>query len=359
MKGPNTMSRRDWLKLGGVGVAGLSGASILALARHGGAAAALERAGLRQDVDSAEQLQQLRMGVYGDHPPGDGFDPMAFLTEFDYGRVVPDPSGRTMREYEMVAVDREIEVAPGVWFPAWTYNGQVPGPTLRCTEGDVLRIRFSNAGSHAHTIHFHGTHPTEMDGVFPDVKPGQQFTYEFEAKPFGVHPYHCHSLPLKRHIHKGLYGVLIVDPPGGRTPAREMVMVMNGFDTNFDGENEVYAVNTAAFYYQTRPIRVGVKEPVRIYLVNMTEFDPVNSLHLHAAMFRFYRTGTRLDHHELTDTIMLCQGERGIIEMELENSGLHMVHAHQSEFAELGWMSFIDAVPHLAAEAGLPVHRHG
>ncbi len=47
MKGPNTMSRRDWLKLGGVGVAGLSGASILALARHGGAAAALERVGLR------------------------------------------------------------------------------------------------------------------------------------------------------------------------------------------------------------------------------------------------------------------------------------------------------------------------
>jgi FtsP/CotA-like multicopper oxidase with cupredoxin domain len=91
----------------------------------------------------------------------------------------------------------------------------------------------------------------------------------------------------------------------------------------------------------------------------MTEFDPINSLHLHAGMFRFYRTGTRLDHHELTDTVMLCQGERGILEMELENPGLHMVHAHQSEFTELGWMSFIEAVPHLAADAGVPVLRYG
>ncbi|MEJ2369351.1 MAG: multicopper oxidase domain-containing protein [Gemmatimonadales bacterium] len=182
----------------------------------------------------------------------------------------------------------------------------------------MSRVRFSNAGSHPHTIHFHGTHPPGMDGVFPIVEPGQRFTYEFPAKPFGVHPYHCHAIPLKRHIHKGLYGTLIVDPPGGRPPARELVMVMNGFDTNFDGENEVYAVNTAAFYYQTHPIRVGVGEPVRIYLVNLTEFDPINSLHLHAGMFRYYRTGTRPDQYELTDTIMLCQGERGIVELRLD-----------------------------------------
>jgi FtsP/CotA-like multicopper oxidase with cupredoxin domain len=353
------MSRRDWLKLGGAGVAGLSGASILALARRGGAAAALESAGVQDAVHSPQELAQLRMGVFGDHPPGDGFDPVAFLTDFDYGKVSRDSTGRTVREYEMVSVDREIEVAPGVWFPAWTYNGRVPGPTLRCTEGDLLRVDFSNAGSHPHTVHFHGTHPPRMDGVFPIVDPGERFTYEFEAKPFGLHPYHCHAIPLKRHIHKGLYGALIVDPPGGRSPAREMIMVMNGFDTNFDGENEIYAVNTAAFYYQTHPIRVGVGQPVRIYLVNMTEFDPINSLHLHAGMFRYYRTGTRLDQFDLTDTIMLCQGERGIIELELENPGLHMVHAHQSEFAELGWMSFLDAVPQLAADDGVPVHRYG
>ena len=80
-------------------------------------------------------------------------------------------------------------------------------------------------------------------------------------------------------------------------------------------------------------------------LVNVTEFDLVNSFHLHAGMFRVYRTGTDLDRHELTDTIMLCQGERHVIEFELEAPGLHMFHAHQSEFAELGWMGFFDAQP--------------
>ena len=106
-----------------------------------------------------------------------------------------------------------------------------------------------------------------MDGVEPIVNTGEEFVYEFEAKPFGLHPYHCHVMPLKRHIHKGLYGAFIVDPPGGRPLAREMVMVMNAFDTNFDGENEIYAVNTVAFHYMKHPIAVKVGEPIRIYLL--------------------------------------------------------------------------------------------
>jgi FtsP/CotA-like multicopper oxidase with cupredoxin domain len=279
----------------------------------------------------------------------DRFDPIAFLTEFDYGRASRLPDGRTLREYELVATDVEMEVAPGVYFPAWTYNGRVPGPTIRCTEGDRVRVHFRNAGSHPHTVHFHSVHPPAMDGVVPVVRPGESFTYEFDARPFGLHLYHCHTMPIKRHLHKGLYGVFVIDPPGGRPPARELVMVMNGFDTDFDGSNEVYAVNTVAFHYQKHPIPVEVGETVRVYLVNMTEFDPVNSFHLHAAMFRLYRTGTDLERHELTDTIMMCQGERHILEFELGHSGLHMFHAHQSEFAELGWMGFFEARPRTLA----------
>ena len=56
-----------------------------------------------------------------------------------------------------------------------------------------------------------------------------------------MHLYHCHAVPLKRHMHKGLYGMFIVDPKTARPPADELVMVMNGFDTNFDADNEVYA----------------------------------------------------------------------------------------------------------------------
>ncbi|HEY4643712.1 MAG TPA: multicopper oxidase domain-containing protein, partial [Bacteroidota bacterium] len=74
-------------------------------------------------------------------------DPMKFLTDFDYGTMSRLPSGQVVRDYSITAFDREVEVAPGVFFPAWTYNGTVPGPTLRSTEGDLLRIHFRNEGS--------------------------------------------------------------------------------------------------------------------------------------------------------------------------------------------------------------------
>jgi len=145
-----------------------------------------------------------------------GYDPSVFLTSFDYGTASTLPSGQTLRAYTITAVDKEIEIAPGVFFPAWTYNGRVPGPTLRCIEGDRVRVHFLNAGSHPHTIHFHGIHSAYMDGVTgigrSNVNPGENFTYEFDAYPFGCHLYHCHSVPLKRHIHKGLYGASSLTP---------------------------------------------------------------------------------------------------------------------------------------------------
>jgi FtsP/CotA-like multicopper oxidase with cupredoxin domain len=252
----------------------------------------------------------------------------------------PHSPGR-VRDYELVAVDRTIEVAQGVEFPAWTYNGTVPGPVIRATEDDLLRVRFVNSGSHPHTIHFHGIHPGKMDGVFEVVEPGDSFTYKFPARPYGMHLYHCHATPLKKHIHKGLYGAFIVDPPKPRPPARELVMVMNGYDTDGDGENNFYTVNGLAFYFAKYPIRVRKGELVRVYLANLTEFDLINSLHLHGDFFRYYPTGST-EHFEYTDTVMLCQGERGILEIEFANTGRFMFHAHQSEFAELGWMGFFD-----------------
>ena len=63
-------------------------------------------------------------------------------------------------------------------------------------------------------MHFHGIHSARMDGV-PGagvIGPGEVFVYEFDAFPLGCHLYHCHALPLKRHIHKGMYGAFIVDP---------------------------------------------------------------------------------------------------------------------------------------------------
>jgi FtsP/CotA-like multicopper oxidase with cupredoxin domain len=263
-----------------------------------------------------------------------------------YYRETPRPDGTMLREYEIVAVDREIEIAPGVYFPAWTFNGQVPGPTIRATQGDRVRINFLNQGSHPHTMHFHGWHPPAMDGSLPEhqILPGGSFVYEFDAEPFGTHLYHCHAAPLKRHIHKGMYGAFIVDPRAARPEADEMVMIMNGFDTDFDSDNEVYAVNTLANHYMTHPIRVEVGRRVRMHVINVTEFDLINSLHLHGMFFDVYRTGTRTTVDDHTDTVMLCQGERAMLETTFRYPGKFMFHAHQSEFAELGWMGMFEAV---------------
>ena len=295
------------------------------------------------------------MGVVGTYSKAT-FDPSAYLRAFNfsdlpdaersrYYRETPRPDGSLLREYEIYAVDREIEIAPGVFFPAWTYNGQVPGPTIRATEGDRIRINFLNQGSHPHGMHFHGWHPPAMDGSLPEhqVPPGGTFLYEFDAQPFGLHLYHCQSSPLKRHIHKGLYGTFLIDPRTPRPPADELVMMMNGFDTNFDADNEVYAVNTAAHFHMAEPIRVEVGKLVRIYLVNVTEFDLVNSFHLHGMFFSVNRTGTAAQGVEITDTLMLCQGERAILETTFRYPGPFMFHAHQSEFAELGWMGMFEA----------------
>jgi manganese oxidase len=367
------LNRRAMLRLGAAGGA-LAGAvgSLVPILNSGRAAPADGHAGHRDPLrqEGNPLLEGNHQGHSLSSTVGDvdvarlGFDPSVLLRTFDYGEATRANDGTTVREWDIVAYDKEIEVAPGVFFPAWTYNGQVPGPTLRANEGDRLRIRFTNAGSHPHTMHFHGIHSAYQDGVTGigrgDVLPGEEFTYEFTAEPFGCHLYHCHSTPLKRHIHKGLYGAYVVNPdPARRGDAararhpdhpesaewQELVMVMNAFDTTFDAANEVYAVNTVAFHYMKHPIEIDKRRPVRVYLVNVTEFDLINSFHLHGNFFDYYDPGTQLEPTLRTvDTVMQAQGQRGILEFSFKDHepGQYMFHAHVSEFAELGWMGVFD-----------------
>jgi FtsP/CotA-like multicopper oxidase with cupredoxin domain len=323
------ISRRALLRRSALGAAGLAASSKVMGAAERGVA----HAGSHDPSLAATQGRVTNGSI----------DPMTFLEHFDYGDVSTLPDGRTLREFQITAVDLEIEVAPGVMYPAWTYNGQVPGPTLRATEDDVVRVHFTNSGSHAHTIHFHGIHAANMDGVFEVVNPGESYEYEFTARPAGLQLYHCHAIPLKRHVAKGLYGTFIIDPKTPRPPAREMVMVLNGFDTNFDGSNETYAVNTVPFAYHHEPIEVKKGELQRIYMVNILEFDLINSMHLHGNFFNVFRTGAA-ESSDFTDTLMFCQGERHILEFTAEDTGKFMFHAHQSEFAELGWMGVFNVV---------------
>ncbi|MFC1996770.1 multicopper oxidase domain-containing protein [Chloroflexota bacterium] len=338
------LSRRDFLKLGGATLAGAAAVGTIAS----------EKASASPNKPKAhsQHIDELGPGVVGevDHKKN-LFNPSDILTDFDYGEVSTLPNGQTLREYNIVAANQNIEVVPGIEFPAWTYNGRIPGPTIRCTEGDRIRINFVNGSDHPHSMHFHGIHPAEMDGVpgtgpGGSVAPGNTFVYEFDAEPFGIHLYHCHVFPLARHIAKGLYGAFVVDPKGGRPPVdNEMIMVMHGLDIDFDDGNDFYAVNGIPFHYQINPIQIKVNETVRIYLVNILEFDLINSFHLHANFFNYYPTGTSLTPAEFTDTIMQTQAQRGIIEFSYKFPGMFMFHAHNTEFAELGWTGMLEVSP--------------
>src|ERR687887_182838 len=95
----------------------------------------------------------------------------------------------------------------------------------------------SKNNTHSHSIHMHSIHSASMDGVEQGiVAPGQNYTYDFIAQPFGVYPYHCHVEPIQDHINRGLYGMLIIDPKTPRPPMKELVMLMNGYDLNLDQE---------------------------------------------------------------------------------------------------------------------------
>ena len=342
--------------------------------------------------------------------------PVEYLTYFNCGHVSKDETGRTIRQFTLIVEENQkIPVTyEGHILDAWTFNGTIPGPTIRVTEGDLVRIRVinSNENSNPHSLHTHSIHYAKNDGVsmggYPGgaISPGRSYTYEFIAQPYGVYPYHCHVDPIADHINRGLYGMMIIDPLEPRPQMTEMAMLLNGYDMDLDLEgptkippaalfqnvedsnmtegmtdnetsaeanttlvssdmesadeqddsgddgssdedsgdrvNDIYTVNGKAFDYMMNPIVLQTGKPYRIYLVNMLEFDLVNSFHLHGAMFNYYTAGTDETPDYNTDIVTLSQGDRGIMEFTYAYPGTYMFHAHQTEFTDLGWMGLFD-----------------
>jgi FtsP/CotA-like multicopper oxidase with cupredoxin domain len=315
-----------------------------------------------------------------------------YLTHFNCGRVSQDENGQTIREFTLIVEENQnITISnAGHYFDAWTFNGTVPGPTMRMTEGDLVRINVINSedNKHTHSMHMHSIHTAKMDGVATLVSsnlhdydmnstgdafyesgmilPGKSFTYEFVAQPYGVYPYHCHVNPVADHINRGLYGMMIIDPNEPREQMTEMVMTLNGYDMDYDLEgivappsmaeirgeeereeeeerdNEIYTVNGKAFDYMDNPIPLNVGQKYRIYLLNMVEFDLINSFHLHGDMISYIPSGTQYEAIQVNDVIELGQANRGIMEFDYDNPGRYMFHAHVQEFTDLGWMGLFD-----------------
>lgn len=337
------VSRRDLLKRAGLGGAALLGGSLLGAASRDQARAEADGGGGQAQAEYMAVGDDVMSTVYGSAVgPPRGIDPAAL----DPHTFPAPPDGRpagSVRELELRVQDKLIEVGHEVFFEAWTYNGTVPAPIIRATEGDMLRIHFENRTGHAHSLHFHGAHRPEMDGWEP-IPAGGETVYEIVAGPAGVHPYHCHTMPLAEHVSRGLYGMMIVDPPGGRPPAKEVALLLSGFSNDEIGRNGIVAWNGIAGFYNDHPIKVTRGELVRAYVVNMLEYEPLGSFHLHAQTFDVYPAGMGESPVFRDDTIALAQGQRAILELTLPEYGRYMFHPHQHWLAERGSMGWFAAV---------------
>jgi len=119
-------------------------------------------------------------------------------------------------EVELVAAETTWQFKPGIDTKVWTYNGTIPGPTIRANVGDTIRVRFTNELPEPTTIHWHGLEaPADMDGAHiaqRHVQPGETFVYELPALRDAFYWYHPHVRTYDQ-VEKGLYGGLLIRDP--------------------------------------------------------------------------------------------------------------------------------------------------
>lgn len=249
-------------------------------------------------------------------------------------------------EYTLIAQDTTVEIAPGVRVDAWTYNGTIPGPTLRATEGDRVVIHFINKTPMPHTVHLHGDHPSAEDGVFEIVPPNGTYTYDFIATPAGALMYHCHVSPVMQHVRMGLYGAFIVYPKKPLPPAREYVLVSGEYDTQnqLNPLPEYYMFNGYAEQYMMHPLPARTNETVRIYLVNMG-LSPAYGIHIHGTLFKAYPSGIWENPPFKVQSWELASGNAAILEAKWPWPGKFTFHYHgiPEERGAMGYFNVTNA----------------
>jgi FtsP/CotA-like multicopper oxidase with cupredoxin domain len=311
------------------------------------------------DVESCGNLQSdsvLQAALLSEGRPGynlsanpyGGMIHSPLYVKEDYGRrfyFPPNYKSSESKEHSLTLTGYilNLSIAHNITTEAWTYNGVVPAPILRFNYKDKIKIKYINKTNDLHSIHFHGNHDPIMDG-WEGIPSLGEFEYTLECDPPGIHPYHCHIPPIAKHITKGLYGVMIVDPLVPRKPAHEYVLIFSGWDLQDKSKNDIFTWNGLAGFYERYPIKVPVGERVRLYVVNMTEYDSLMTFHLHGRTFDIYKSGhtTTPDGH--SDVVSLGATERVILEFTLEKKGRYMFHPHQSKMAERGAMGWIVGV---------------
>ena len=250
-----------------------------------------------------------------------------------------------VKVFALTASEVKWETSPGTFVDAMAYNGQIPGPELRVSYGDHMRIIVNNDLSQPTVVHFHGlTVPNAMDGVpyitQDPIMPGGFFTYEFTVRdPPGMYVYHSHFNSTEQ-VGRGLFGAFYIDPPHGAWPYHELsvddrtgettvgpqVSVDEEF-TLFLGDGPLGYVLNGKGFPATQPIVAKIGDWVLIHIAN--DGAMLHPMHLHGYHFEVVaQDGFPLANPYMADTLVVAPGQRFDILVDARYPGVWAFHCH-------------------------------
>lgn len=198
------------------------------------------------------------------------------------------PKGGAHVIVNLTAEEKTAEIAPGVSYNVWSFNGSVPAPMIRVRVGDTVEVHLKNdpSSKNVHNIDFHAATGPGGGADVTNVKPGEEKSFTFKAKAEGLFAFHCAQGIVADHIANGMYGAILVEPPGGLdTVDHEYYIGQGEWYTNLDlntkgnadfdfnklmDEQPTYVTwngNTKALT-GTGALQAKVGETVRLYVVN-------------------------------------------------------------------------------------------
>jgi len=243
-------------------------------------------------------------------------------------KLLPDGT----KEFDLTTKVVDWEVEPGKTVQAWTYNGMVPGPTIKVQPGDRVRVVLDNQLPESTAIHFHGIDtPNAMDGVpyvtQDPVKPGETFTYEFVAQGPAVGTYHSHH-HAEHQVPDGLMGAFLIgdEPvPPGVNVTQNVPMVLN--DAGVIG----LSLNGKSFP-ATAPVIAKQGDWVEVQYMN--EGLQIHPMHLHGLpQLVIAKDGFPIAPYQV-DTLSVAPGERYTVLVHATNPGVWAWHCHILTHAE-------------------------
>ncbi|MFZ6003016.1 MAG: multicopper oxidase domain-containing protein [Actinomycetota bacterium] len=273
-------------------------------------------------------------------------EPAAEWVPFDPA-LAPAP-GATEHKLTMRATEKVIEVAPGVTQEMWTFNDQVPGPVLRGKVGDLFTVTLVNEGKLGHSIDFHASKVAWNDEM-RTIEPGESLVYQYVAKHAGVWMYHCGTAPALHHIGNGMFGTIIIDPPGLPPVDHEVVLVQSelylgpegkpGNLTKMQGEeHDAVVFNGYVNQYLHKPIRVEPGQRVRAWVLDAGPSEN-SAFHIVGTIFDtvwkegdyLLRPGAAQGGSQVLD---LQPAQGGFVEFTFDEAGLYPIVTHK--FANVG-----------------------